>query len=325
MNIQISEQKCSENGAASISVQTARKDYAFISKSRLIFWAKIAIAILALSILGKSIKIESFGQLFSNARWHYLLIAFLIIVPNLMIQVWKWRYLLRLANSSISWETAFKSFIVGYPLGFVTPGRLGEIGRALYVKEISPGKTLRLFALDKGMNLVVTLFPGGIGVFSLIQHDLIAKNPLPFLMTVALTGTSLMYFVGFSTIVKRWIGRFIKIYDYNTRNNLALIAFSLIFYVIFLGQFVILISNFVTTQMLPASAAAAAVFFTKTILPISFGDLGIREGAAVFYFGKIALSPSVALNASLLLFLFNVGIPALIGLPVLFKTKKEFP
>jgi len=81
--------------------------------------------------------------------------------------------------------------------------------------------------------------------------------------------------------------------------------------------------NFDTVNLFEASKAAASMFLAKTILPISFSDLGIREGAAVYFFGKIDVSAAAALNASLLLFLFNIAVPAIAGLPILLKTKRS--
>ena len=54
--------------------------------------------------------------------------------------------------------------------------------------------------------------------------------------------------------------------------------------------------------------------FTKTIIPpISFGELGIREGASVFFITKMGETASVGFNSSIFLFMINLVIPAVIG------------
>jgi len=54
--------------------------------------------------------------------------------------------------------------------------------------------------------------------------------------------------------------------------------------------------------------------FVKTIIPpISLGELGIREGASVFFISKMGEVSSVGFNASIFLFIINLLIPALIG------------
>jgi uncharacterized membrane protein YbhN (UPF0104 family) len=64
--------------------------------------------------------------------------------------------------------------------------------------------------------------------------------------------------------------------------------------------------------------------FTKSILsPITFGELGIREGAAIFFLTQMGELSSTALNASLALFFINIIIPSLIGLSLLFLKNDE--
>lgn len=54
--------------------------------------------------------------------------------------------------------------------------------------------------------------------------------------------------------------------------------------------------------------------FTKTIIPpISFGELGIREGASVFFITQLGEVASVGFNASIFLFSINLVLPAIIG------------
>ncbi len=134
--MQILEQKCSQIEAPSISAPTARKDSSFIFKSRLIFWTKITVAVLALAFLISIVKIEALVGVLKTAKWSYLGVAFLMIIPNILVQVRKWQYILKLANSSVSFATAFKSLLVGYPLGFVAYPRPG---RPCYSRCASPG------------------------------------------------------------------------------------------------------------------------------------------------------------------------------------------
>lgn len=305
-----------------ISAPTARRDFGFIFNSKLLFVGKIAIAILILSFLVNAIKLETLIGVLKTARWRYLSIAFLIIIPNILVQVWKWHTILKLANPSVSFAAAFKSLLVGYPLGFVTPGRLGEIGRAFYIKEISSDKTFRLFILDKLTNLLITLLFGSIGILFLFRTHLTATIKASILVLLSAVIALLLYSIIITSLVSL-IGRLTKVTHYNRKNHLILLAFSTLFYSVFLAQYLFLVLNFDTVHLFSASEAAASVFLAKTLLPFSFGDLGIREGTAVFFFGEIGVSAAAALNASLLLFLFNVVIPAIIGLPILLKTKRN--
>jgi hypothetical protein len=54
--------------------------------------------------------------------------------------------------------------------------------------------------------------------------------------------------------------------------------------------------------------------FVKSLLPISIGDLGIREAGSIYFFSIYGISQAAALNASLLLFSINIFIPSILGI-----------
>ena len=292
-------------------------------KSQIIFWTKVAVAALSLFWLISRIRTSALVDVLRSSNWNYLILALVLLIPNILIQVFKWHYLLRMANRSVSFSTAFQSLLVGYPLGFVTPGRLGEIGRAFFVKEISQSKTFRLVVLDKITNFIIIVFAGLLGLLLLYWGDLAAVFKAVLLVTAGALASFIFLAALSDSAITRSIGRFIKIYHFSARNSAVLFLFSSLFYLVFLAQFVSLVFSFHTVNLLPAVEALGSVFLLKTILPISLGDLGVREGAAVFFLTKINMSKAAAFNASFLLFLINVGIPTLIGLPTLFRGKKQ--
>ena len=59
--------------------------------------------------------------------------------------------------------------------------------------------------------------------------------------------------------------------------------------------------------------AVPAVFALKTLLPIAFLDLGVREASAVLVFSALNVAEEPALVASILVFGLNVLLPALAG------------
>ncbi|MFQ5822615.1 MAG: lysylphosphatidylglycerol synthase transmembrane domain-containing protein [bacterium] len=315
INMRILEPKYSKIAAPSLSAQTAHKDYGSIFKSRALFWGKVGFALLALYFLIKSIQAATLLEVLKTAKWNYLALAIFLVIPNIGIQVFKWHYLLKLANPATSFSNSFKSLLVGYPLGIFTPGRLGEIGRAFFVQEIHQIKTLKLVIIDKITNLFITFLFGLVGILFLTQNHyrLILQTAL-----LIYTGTLLCPIL-FPSINKLIFRRFTEINIFGRKEYIILLCFSTLFYSIFLGQFLNLILSFQVVNPITASGAAASVFLVKTILPISIGDLGIREGASVFIFDKIGLAAAQAFNASILLFLINIGIPTLIGLWILLK------
>lgn len=320
--MQISEPKFSTTEAPSISVPTAQRDSGFIFKSKIIFFIKIGVAILTLLLLIKSIQLESLWNVFKSANWPYMLTVIFLIIPNILVQTLKWHYILRLANSAVPFLTAYKSLIVGFPLGFVTPGRLGEIGRAFYVPELSQFKTFKLVILDKTTNLSLTVLAGLVGVLTFSKLNLTPHLKTTLFLILVLVSGLIIYAICSPKLCKL-LRHLIKIYHFKNKNMVALITFSSIFYFIFLCQFLLLLYSFQNINIFSTTKAAASVFLVKSILPISFGDLGIREGASIFFFNKIGVESAAAFDASLLLYFFNIGIPTLLGLPTIWRTKRR--
>lgn len=66
------------------------------------------------------------------------------------------------------------------------------------------------------------------------------------------------------------------------------------------------------------------MMFAKTVIPpVSLGELGIREGASVYFLTILGESASVGFNASIFLFFINVLIPSLIGFILLMKKNDD--
>ena len=320
----ISEQKCSETGAPSTSAPIARKGLSSTAKARIIFYAKISIAILALILVGQALSFSDIRQAFANASVPHLIAGVALLVPNLLIQASKWHYLLRLANASIPFRSAYKSLVAGFPLGFVTPGRLGEVGRALFIKEISPMRTLRLVALDKITNLLVTLT---VGLLALLTFRVVPLSSVLATAAAALLGLTILALglIVFSRTSRTCIMATFRLNSFQRGQAAVSLFFSLAFYSVFTVQFMLFIMAFEKLPFLENGRAVASVFLVKTLLPFSFGDLGIREGAAVFFFSKLNYPATSAFSAASFLFATNVVLPALIGLPTILKTRKKSP
>ena len=100
---------------------------------------------------------------------------------------------------------------------------------------------------------------------------------------------------------------------------------SLLFYFCFLLQYALLVSAFShNTELLNYLLAGNLIMFIKTVIPpISLGELGIREGASVFFLTRFGELSAVAFNASIFLFVINILFPALVGLFLLLKNNDD--
>jgi uncharacterized membrane protein YbhN (UPF0104 family) len=309
-------------------VQTAPKGLKFTANKKLLYFLKLGLAALLLWMLVHKIDPHNLKMAFLNAQFRYIFLAFILVIPNIYVQFLKWRYLLRLAKPEVTNFEASSSLFAGFALGFVTPGRIGEFGRALFIDNCSRTQVVGLAMIDKLFAMLVVLVAGAFGLLFLVGTQL---NSELIVLWYALTFLS-VGLVFFLTLFPEHLHNFIlKIKNHfpvNKRIDLLvssldnfrrpqairMLALASLFYAIMTTQFVLLFSAFEKLAIVYAFLVVFSIFITKSLLPISLGDLGIRESAAVFFIGLIGGAQTTAFNASILIFLFNLAIPSLVGL-----------
>ena len=75
----------------------------------------------------------------------------------------------------------------------------------------------------------------------------------------------------------------------------------------------LLLNAFSEVKFFAGAISASSAHFTKTLFPITFGELGIREAAMIYYFNHLGVSEVASVAAALLMFALNVFLPSLVG------------
>ncbi|MCR4439386.1 MAG: lysylphosphatidylglycerol synthase transmembrane domain-containing protein [bacterium] len=307
-----------------------------MSRRRVLFIAKLLVALLVMTVLVRRIQPVRIGQALGNARLGYFGVALALSVLNLYLQFCKWRYLVRLIKPEVSLRELLASLFAGFTLGFITPGRVGEFGRVVFVKD-RPWVTLLGFALLDKLYAAAILYLGGTASLLLFLAARL-RQPLvlwPLVLFAAVVLFLLYYFVfhpeAMRTLLysinitlpfREKIKQLIATFDYfGRRQAWVLLGLCAGFYVVYIAQFCILTLAFEPVRVLAGVQAATATLFVKTLVPISLGDLGVRERAAVEFFSYVHVQDTTAFNASLMLFVINVLLPSLFGLGFILREK----
>jgi len=309
-------------------------------KKKILWLLKLIVGIILLVFIYRNVyQHEQFLNAFVDAAWLNVLFGLILLIPNYFIQFLKWRYILRQALKDIPDSLVLKSLLFGSTLGFITPGNLGELARSLYFKGHS-----RL--LITGLNIIDKLS----GMIIFISFGLLAMNWLIYMTSgwSKLMSVSLIIFdfllvsiVWILALNPRILQRIFQPRDeksawrknisellsslnyFNRFSILKLLWYNMIWFAVIVLQYHILILAFTDVSALQSFWAVSATLFTKIVLPISVGDLGIREGAAVFYYSLLGVKKTAAFNASMFIFLINFMIPALAGSYFVFKLRWE--
>ena len=315
----------------SISARIAIKGSAFLSDARILFSFKLLLTLAFFVWLWDYVRTQplSFSGRALHAGW--LAFAVALVPVNLVLQFLKWHLLLRCARPQCPPQVSLYSLFAGFPLG-----RWGELARALYVPKLPREEVFVLSALDKIHTLLVNAWLGSLALIYLMHQNLLSGRwqwvaVLALAVFGILNATLLLpapfqrwrnlpRALGFKTSagdVKGW--------PVTAARLLFIYMLSFFFVAIYCMQMAAFVRGFAAVAFVPALAAAAATFFLKSALPLTLGELGVREGLAVFFFAGLEVPAPAALQASLLLFLFNLVLPALAGLLWMWKRKNEEP
>jgi len=275
---------------------------------------------------------------YSERAWLNIILGFILLLPNYFIQFLKWKYILKQALPDIHNSLVIKSLLFGSTLGFITPGNLGELARSLYFKDHSRLLITGLNIIDKLAGMIIFVSFGLLAMNGLILitsgwSKLMSVSLILFdfllicLIWVLALNPPLLQRIFKASGKSSWrkkISELFSALDYFNRNSiLKLLGYNILWFGVILLQYHMLILAFTGVSLLQSFWAVSATLFTKIILPVSVGDLGIREGAAVFYYSLLGVEKTAAFNASMFIFLINFMMPALVGSYFVFRLRWE--
>ncbi len=275
-------------------------------------------------------------EMIAEANACLICFAAILLLVNIYFQFSKWQLIVRSENEHIPNRRIIYSLFVGMALGLATPGRLGDFGRTFFVKDADWARLLGLLMIDKLITLAVLYF---VGIISLSRFISLSMHPLVWLPIFIMAMTLVLAFLLLllrpallRNLAARYhhvahklkaVEKFVSGIEMATPHfTFRLFLYTILQTLTYCTQFVLLIFAFHPIALIEGYLATFAVMFTKSLLPISLGDLGIRESASVYFFGQFGVPDAAAFNASLLLFMINILAPSLVGLG-LFLLKRQ--
>lgn len=278
---------------------------------------------------------EVFQTSFTLTGIGYLLLALALLPLNLSTETAKWYKLLKKLHQ-ITFKKSFESLLAGISLSIFTPKRIGEYGGRILVLRKNKAKALAsLFVSNLSQsiaNLIIGLFTilsyGWFFSLSFKNKELIIATAILFSIALLTLYFNLNLLVQFLSRFKFFQKRNIPTEILNHYNNSELIEFlfySAAKYFIFILQFVLIIKAFgIDIQLFAGIICASSVFFIKTMLPVPASvELAARGSIAIFFFQIFTENHIGILVASIILWIMNLGLPAVIGSFIIANQKIE--
>jgi uncharacterized protein (TIRG00374 family) len=284
---------------------------------------RILVSVLILSLIVSLVQWQNVLVALQSADSRFMLLAVFLLIGNLSVRTLKWHTMLRSVKESPTFAEAYGSVMLGISLGSFTPGELGDIaGRALHITDAKRSHLVGLTLLDKLQIFVVTSCAGGVSLACLAFDDPYLRTFLS--IVIILLSCIFMMRLGFiatlgqrlnTWLLKRpWLSRVLDGFQLLTPSQLLSTAlYTLLFHGVLILQMYCLLNAFSPISFLHAFVGTSAMMFVKSLLPISIGDLGVREAGSIYFFSLYGISQAAALNASLILFFINIFVPSLMG------------
>jgi uncharacterized membrane protein YbhN (UPF0104 family) len=264
--------------------------------------------------------------LLKNASTHaiiYLSIVFILMFANWGIEALKWKRLIA-PLEQITFKRSLQSIFVGVTTSIFTPNRIGEFaGRVFYLQTIHKLKASLMSLVGSMLQLFVTIIAGLIACIVLMDNG--------FFLLEIFSSANANYIVGLLVIMmvlvlfifiifKKTIFHLFKVYrdvfrQYTIKTLFIVLSLSILRYVVFSIQFYLILKMVgVQGTMIIMFALIALSFFVISAIPtFALTEVAVRGAASVCFFNYIQAPPAIIVGASLLLWIINLAIPALLG------------
>lgn len=319
-------------------VSFVRNTLATLDKNPWKWIFRLGITTLFVVIVNKHVDFRQLLALLHTAKFSILCMVLLAGIAALFFQVVRWQMILRFHNLPATFPVAGKTMFRGFLLAFVTPGRVGELFRAI---DLDPSRkmdsVLSVFE-ERFCAVAITIFAGLIAL--LYQMLLLGKEPfLPLFTALALAvvcPSILLLLIKLKclsfTPANRLLNRFAWLPAYLSRLRtlpvLPILAYSLIAHMLLLLQTALLFTMFGHYPFLDAVIAAAQAYSFMLLLPFFIANIGLREYsfslflAPFIHQSNTSVLPAVALGTATIILLCNIMLPAAAGLVWMYFGRK---
>lgn len=282
---------------------------------------RAALTLAALALVVKVVGVQALVANLRSVRVLPLVAAFALTFPLIAVRIWKWGYVMSAGGLRLPSRQVTSSFLAGMWLGLIVPGRIGELGRALYLGEGRRAQGLGFAILDRIFDLAVTVLGGSLAywaVFGGLKGILATAISLAICVLVA-------FLPPLWPIGERWLGALpLKRVTVPAFRAATSLRASAAFWCLLLGaislflggwQFHLIMLGLRPVGFLASLLAFPASLMAGVIFPTTSG-VGAREGVTAALLSKLYQIPEVTAAgavASFLCFFLNSVLPAVLG------------
>ncbi|MEM1096934.1 MAG: lysylphosphatidylglycerol synthase domain-containing protein [Bacteroidota bacterium] len=291
---------------------------------------KLTLTAALLALLAWYVDGKALWRTLGSANLAVAALAAVLVPVRIALEWWIWHRLVARLEPAVTTKATLGSLLCGYTLAVFTPARIGELAARAYFLPLPDRFAVGSLTFLQGMLTQVLALALGV----IAAADFVLRSaPAPLALWLLALGYSvglLAFFVPVFVFPKavhrrlvRWqrlpklVRRLAFMQHFPAVAILPLLGLSAVRFAVLTAQFVLLAHALdPAVSFAPLAVAVVLVYWALYVLPpVTLSDLGLREGAAVFFLGAAGVASAAAMGASLLIFGLNVVVPALLGLP----------
>ncbi len=300
---------------------------------------KIAIVLLGIFVLYKKLIVnQNVNEVlldvktsFTNTNQFVLMIFALILVPlNIFLESIKWKLQLKPIEFLSNWKS-FISIFTGISAGMFFPNRMGNFLGRVFMLEKGDRIKASLTTLVGGMAQMIATV--SIGLFSSLffvkKHSILIGVSFLLLITLLILMYFNIYLLKYFQFIipkkfKEKTKDYFEIFSlYNKKELLKILILSFVRYFLYTFQFVLLIWAFkIPLNYFNAMIPISLTYLLMMIVPfITITEIAVRGSVSIIVFENWLIMNNInsslgmmIFSASSLLWIFNIAIPAVIGL-----------
>ena len=274
----------------------------------------------------QDVKPEQWQLMFDSTRvMSFVWIGFVLSMLNWVLEGLKWKILIQ-ETKPISVLNAFAETLKAHAVSIITPNKFGEFGaKASFYSATLRSKVLKLTLTGQVYQLLATCGFGLLGLsVSYVYLDTYLRWSIGFVLAILFVIGVFIYAFDFKRSWLKIFKSYVQsIFQLSNTMNYKVFGLSVMRYFCFSHQYFLFLWVFQPdlnyAQIMPI---LFSIYFISSFVPtVLILDAGLKAGLGLLLLGSY-LSSEFIITVSLLMWIFNFGIPAMLGNLLLLKPKQ---
>ncbi|GAB4238946.1 MAG: hypothetical protein Tsb0034_14840 [Ekhidna sp.] len=287
------------------------------TKRYLLLIVKLALVAASITLIVQAVnsrQVDLNGLVWPENTVILMVILFLLMLVNLWLEALRWKVSLQNVEP-ISLSQATHAVLGGLALNWILPFTAGDALARLWPVE-DKYQTSSAMLLNRFIMFSFTLVLGIYGVWSMKSLELAWNIHAWF-------GVIGIILIGF--LFRRRLAPFFTYFrSLSSETFIKVLLLSTLRYTVFVFQFYIILSQFLPglseSEIL---GGIAWIFLVRSVLPILFGGLGVREVSGMMYFSGLVQDLTYVIVPVFIIWLLNTALPSALGCISVWKMKPK--